>query len=84
MIIGNSGRALTSDVVTETFIFTVDGAKASVLSMNEFGYLDLFLEANGDWKGEVINPQMPPDMRVLAECGTSQLRAGSICELSSN
>ena len=84
VIIGNSGIVLTSDVVTEPFAFTVDGAKASGLSMNEFGYLDLFLETNGDWKGDVINPQMPPDSQVLAECGTAQLQAGSICQLPAN
>jgi hypothetical protein len=84
LIFGNSGRELTTDVVGEPFSLTVDGAKASGLSMNEFGYLDLLLDATGAWQGDVINPVMPPGSRVLAECGTDQLPTGSICRLPAN
>jgi hypothetical protein len=79
LIVGNSGVALTNSPLSGPFTMPVDGKPAEGLSLIEFGYLELTLQADGSWRGEVVDPRRSPP-EVLADCGTMELRAqGQIC-----
>ena len=43
---------------------------------DELGYLELRLDLNSEWQGEVMNPTSPPGSQVLAQCSTAPLRDG--------
>jgi hypothetical protein len=79
LIIGNSGVGLTNSPLSGAFTTAVDGEPAEGLSVIEFGYLELTLQADGSWRGEVIDPR-PSAPKVLASCGMAQLKAkGQLC-----
>ncbi|MEM7357159.1 MAG: hypothetical protein AAF657_40465, partial [Acidobacteriota bacterium] len=45
-----------------------------------FGYLDITYSPDGTWSGTIHSP---PEELTLADCGSKQQAAGSICQLGS-
>lgn len=67
---GDAARSLTTGATV-----TSDGT-----TLPAFGYLDLTLQADGTWSGTI---QSPPEGLTMAECGSKQQDAGSVCQLAS-
>jgi hypothetical protein len=79
LIVGNSGVGLTNSPLIGPFAMPLDGEPAKGLSLIEFGYLELSLQADGSWRGQVVDPRPSPP-EVLADCGTTELNTkGRIC-----
>ena len=90
LIVGNGGVALAGSQPTGTFVATVGGkqaigratgrtVKTRKGAQDAFGYLDIVYSDNGGWKGTLI---YPPGGFSIADCGSKQALAGSVCEFS--
>ena len=79
LIIGNGGGILSSDPPNGPFAATIDDAPATGVSRDAFGFLELTLAPDGSWQGQVVNPLMAPDQRLIATCGTSE---ADLCTLA--
>jgi hypothetical protein len=80
LIIGNSGGSLATDPPNGPFTATIDGLPATGTSRDVFGFMDVTLGADGAWRGEVVNPLLAPDQRLIATCA-EPAPAGALCVL---
>jgi Calcineurin-like phosphoesterase len=79
VIVGNSGVALTNSPLSGASTIALDGERAKELTLIEFGYLELTVQADGSWRGHIIDPRSTPP-EVLVGCGTAELKAkGEVC-----
>ncbi len=91
VVVGSGGVALDPSPPTGTVSVEVDGDAANSLStgadvtadgkeLPAFGYLDIALDDDGTWSGTIHSP---PEGLTMAECGSKQQAAGSVCQLAS-
>ena len=90
VVVGSGGVALDPNPPIGTVRVKIDGDAANGLStgaevtadgkeLPAFGYLDITRDVDDTWSGTV---RSPPEGLTLAECGSKQQAAGSVCRLA--
>ena len=67
-VVGNSGVKLAHMHPKKTKQLTIDGHQATVMGLDQFGYMSFDLDTHQSWQGQVLNDQN----QVLMDCDSRQ------------
>ena len=70
LIVGNSGVSLNKSA-TGNYQATIDGKAATINQLDGFGYMLMSLQADGSWKGSVLNATG----QILVSCDSANIAA---------
>ena len=81
LVIGNGGVALAGTSVTDFTADNLDDQNAHGVQLNDFGFFEIHLHHDGQWKGRLLDGKHRGD--VLADCGSKEFsKSGSVCKLT--
>jgi hypothetical protein len=81
LVIGTGGVALAGTSVTDFTADNLDGQDAHGVQLNDFGFFEIHLHHDGQWKGRLLDGKHRGD--VLADCGSKEFsKSGSVCKLT--